>query len=86
MHGHDIYALAILDTEHGLRFASGADETIIRVFDAPRNFVETMQKLNGCTLPDASQRPVGATIPPLGLSNRATSSGALMSALALEFI
>jgi elongator complex protein 2 len=73
-HGHDIYALALLEPKTGLRFASGADETIIRLFEAPANFVERLQDLGCHGLPDASTRPNSAIVPPLGLSNRSVPS------------
>jgi elongator complex protein 2 len=76
-HGHDIYALAILDAA-GLRFASGADETIIRLFEAPSNFIERMAHLGCPGLPESSSRPNFAIVPPLGLSNRSVPQGALL--------
>ena len=76
IHGHDIYAMTIIDTQHGLKFASGAEETIVRLFEASSNFVDSAQKLTGCKLPLDKERPMAAVVPPLGLSNRAVNSGA----------
>jgi hypothetical protein len=80
----------------GLRFASGADEKVTRVFDAPAGFVESLGTLGvassktdevdavrgpkfGMVLDahvNQASRPKGATVPPLGLSNRALGKGA----------
>lgn len=75
IHGHDIYTLAIIDQEDGLSFASGAEETIVRLFDATRNFVESATSMSGVVLPNKENRPLAAVVPPLGLSNRAVSNG-----------
>lgn len=75
IHGHDVYALAITDHEQGLRFASGADETIVRLFDAPKTFVDLANSLSSASLSDTGDRPNAAIVPPLGLSNRAVSAG-----------
>jgi len=56
-----------------LSFASGAEEKVIRVFRAPRNFHTNFEKLTGVTL-DANELegvPEGAAVPALGLSNKA---------------
>lgn len=70
IHGHDIHAMTIIDTTHGLKFATGAEETIVRLFEASSSFVDSVTKLTGCTLP-LGERPMAAVVPPLGLSNRA---------------
>lgn len=75
IHGHDLYALAITDKQQGLRFTSGADETIVRVFDATKTFLGLANKLSNAHLEDAGDRPNAAIVPPLGLSNRAVSAG-----------
>ncbi|TFY72495.1 hypothetical protein EVG20_g495 [Dentipellis fragilis] len=55
-----------------LRFASVADEKVARVFEAPRGFVTTMNGLGVADLGvDEEARPVSASVPPLGLSNKA---------------
>ena len=47
MHGYDIQSLAVLDR---FRFASGADEKVIRVFEAPLKFMENFSNLTGVDL------------------------------------
>jgi hypothetical protein len=42
IHGYDMTCVAFLDR---LRFVSGADEKVVRVFDAPRGFAESLRKL-----------------------------------------
>lgn len=37
VHGYDIQCLAVL---HRYKFVSGADEKVLRVFHAPKNFIE----------------------------------------------
>ena len=54
-----------------LQFVSGADEKIVRVFDAPRVVVGGLNKLAQVDgLGDENERPMAAMVPPLGLSNR----------------
>ncbi len=73
IHGYDMTCVAPLSRT---RFISGADEKVVRVFDAPRGYVASMSAL-GVTEEDlhAESRSVGASVPPLGLSNRALSKG-----------
>lgn len=55
-----------------LRFISGSEEKIVRVFDAPAVFVESMKRLGvSQSLHDDGARPNAATVPALGLSNKA---------------
>ena len=42
VHGYDLLNVVFLDP---LRFASIADEKVIRVFEAPQGFVELVEKL-----------------------------------------
>lgn len=50
---------------------SGADEKIVRVFDAPKVVVGGLKTLAGVDdLGDENERPMAAMVPPLGLSNR----------------
>lgn len=69
IHGYDMTTVAFLDR---LRFASGADEKVVRIFDAPKGFAESLYGL-GVTTDNLSSMAsaVGASVPPLGLSNRA---------------
>ncbi|GAA6020260.1 hypothetical protein JCM11491_003868 [Sporobolomyces phaffii] len=81
IHGYPLSSIAFLDR---LRFVSGADEKLVRVFDAPQNFVDSFAELAGVGLDgdDGSRRdggaarPMAANVPPLGLSNRAIASQA----------
>ncbi|KAI0254274.1 WD40 repeat-like protein [Lactifluus subvellereus] len=71
VHGYDLVGIVSLDP---LRFISVADEKVARVFRAPRGFVQTMRGLGAVDLNvDEETLPVSATVPPLGLSNKATS-------------
>lgn len=71
VHGYDLVCLAMLPDYH---FASGADEKIVRVFSAPENFLSNFDRL---CLDGSNQQleksflPCGATVPNLGLSNKA---------------
>ncbi|KAK8869580.1 hypothetical protein IAR55_000147 [Kwoniella newhampshirensis] len=71
IHGYDMTDVAFITP---LRFVSSADEKVARVFDAPEGFVQSLRTL-GVTkrddIAEGSSRPKGATVPPLGLSNRA---------------
>lgn len=79
-----------------LRFVSGADEKVVRVFDAPRGFADSLTKLGvtkddltsvscgscegprrGLMLALQTATSIGASVPPLGLSNRALAKGEL---------
>ncbi|KAL4222137.1 Elongator subunit elp2 [Mactra antiquata] len=78
IHGYSIQCLAMINR---YQYASGADEKVVRVFDAPDNFVENFCNLCGFDLKteqqseEAKNRPVGASVPALGLSNKAIFSG-----------
>ncbi|GAA5894313.1 Elongator subunit ELP2 [Sporobolomyces salmoneus] len=75
IHGYPLSSLSFIDR---LQFVSGADEKLIRVFDAPQNFVDSLDKLSKVKLAGAvdKPRPMAANVPPLGLSNRAIASQA----------
>ncbi|WRT67342.1 uncharacterized protein IL334_004312 [Kwoniella shivajii] len=70
IHGYDMTDIAFISP---LRFVSGADEKVARVFDAPEGFVESLRTLGVSegSRNEEGSRPKGATVPPLGLSNRA---------------
>ncbi|KAF8505493.1 WD40 repeat-like protein [Russula emetica] len=71
VHGYDLLGVVSLDP---LRFVSIADEKVARVFGAPRSFVNTIQGLGVVDLEvDEETLPMSASVPPLGLSNKATS-------------
>ncbi|KAF9452492.1 WD40 repeat-like protein [Macrolepiota fuliginosa MF-IS2] len=73
VHGYDLLDAVFLDP---LKFISIADEKVARVFEAPRNFVQLAQTLDVAHF-SASEvdRPAGASVPPLGLSNKAVGDG-----------
>ncbi|KAF6087935.1 elongator acetyltransferase complex subunit 2 [Phyllostomus discolor] len=81
IHGYDLKCLAMINR---FQFVSGADEKVLRVFSAPRNFVEnfcaiTGQSLNNVLHNQDGELPEGATVPALGLSNKAVFQGDIAS-------
>nr|XP_056718913.1 elongator complex protein 2 [Euleptes europaea] len=73
VHGYDMQCLAVIGR---FQFVSGADEKVLRVFTAPRNFVENFSSISGVSLEklyfgQTIDLPEGATVPALGLSNKA---------------
>ncbi|XP_078357797.1 elongator complex protein 2-like isoform X6 [Oculina patagonica] len=74
VHGYDMQCLSMLSR---YRLASGADEKVLRIFSAPRQFMETFQGL--CKVEESEKMrdslPVGASVPALGLSNKAVFEG-----------
>ncbi|CAE6430910.1 unnamed protein product [Rhizoctonia solani] len=75
VHGYDLTDAAFVGPG-ALRLVSSAEEKIARVFDAPKGFVRAVRSLGtvqwGDEQADEAARPVGASLPPLGLSNKAT--------------
>ncbi|KAF8195964.1 WD40 repeat-like protein [Mycena galopus ATCC 62051] len=63
VHGYDMLGAVFLGP---LKFVSIADEKVARVFEAPRGFVDLAEQLGHI-------RPVAASVPPLGLSNKAVN-------------
>ncbi|XP_017819436.3 elongator complex protein 2 isoform X6 [Callithrix jacchus] len=81
IHGYELKCLTMVNR---FQFVSGADEKVLRVFSAPRNFVEnfcaiTGQSLNHVLCNQDSDLPEGATVPALGLSNKAVFQGDIAS-------
>ncbi|KAK4519809.1 uncharacterized protein ATC70_010051 [Mucor velutinosus] len=70
VHGYDIKCIAFV---RDWQFVSGADEKVLRVFDAPKSCVESLAGLTGdkSMLENTERLPVGANLPALGLSNKA---------------
>uniref|UniRef100_A0ACB8EC74 Elongator subunit elp2 n=1 Tax=Sphaerodactylus townsendi TaxID=933632 RepID=A0ACB8EC74_9SAUR len=73
VHGYDMQCLAMIGR---FQFVSGADEKVLRVFTSPRNFVENFSRISGVSLEKLHfgqmiDLPDGATVPALGLSNKA---------------
>nr|XP_020030356.1 elongator complex protein 2 isoform X2 [Castor canadensis] len=86
IHGYDLKCLTMISR---FQFVSGADEKVLRVFSAPRNFVENFcaisgQSLNHVLCGQGSDLPEGATVPALGLSNKAVFQGDIASQLSDE--
>uniref|UniRef100_A0A3B3QC63 Elongator complex protein 2 n=1 Tax=Paramormyrops kingsleyae TaxID=1676925 RepID=A0A3B3QC63_9TELE len=78
IHGYDMQCLTMVGR---FQFVSGADEKVLRAFRATRNFVENFASITGVCLDklladsEASGLPEGASIPALGLSNKAVYRG-----------
>ncbi|KAG6918947.1 hypothetical protein DXG01_010602 [Tephrocybe rancida] len=72
VHGYDLLDVAFIDP---LRFVSIADEKVARVFEAPGNFVDLAEDLGVSKFTESEHnRPLGANVPPLGLSNKAVDN------------
>ncbi|KAF8332818.1 WD40-repeat-containing domain protein [Cantharellus anzutake] len=70
IHGYDLISAIFIDP---LRFVSAADEKVARVFDAPKAFIQALAGIQATQInTDMGSRPSGASVPPLGLSNKAT--------------
>ncbi|XP_017275350.1 elongator complex protein 2 [Kryptolebias marmoratus] len=80
IHGYDMQCLSMVGR---FQFVSGADEKVLRVFQAPRNFVENFANVSGTSKEkllassDSASLPEGASTPALGLSNKAVFQGDL---------
>ncbi|KAL7984603.1 hypothetical protein Chor_003173 [Crotalus horridus] len=77
VHGYDMQCIALTTR---FQFVSGADEKVLRVFTAPRNFIENFSSICGISLEklycdQMVDLPEGATVPALGLSNKAVFEG-----------
>ncbi|KAJ7507735.1 WD40-repeat-containing domain protein [Mycena galericulata] len=71
VHGYDMVDVAFLGP---LKFASIADEKVARVFEAPRGFVDLTERLGVANFTEEQHnRPIAASVPPLGLSNKAVN-------------
>ncbi|TXT13655.1 hypothetical protein VHUM_01022 [Vanrija humicola] len=75
IHGYDLVDAAFITP---LRVASASEEKVLRVFDATEGFAASLRGLGVRDLPEEriTQLPKGATVPPLGLSNRALGATA----------
>lgn len=74
VHGFDLLSVCFLNN---LKFVSIGDEKVARVFEAPKSFVDVVTTLNVASFDEdeIQDRPMRASVPPLGLSNKATSEG-----------
>ncbi|KAF7352847.1 Elongator complex protein [Mycena venus] len=69
VHGYDLLGAVFLGP---LKFVSIADEKVARVFEAPRGFVNLAEQQGVAVFTEEQHiRPVAASVPPLGLSNKA---------------
>ena len=59
IHGYDMQCLA---TVGRFQFVSGADEKVLRVFRAPRNFVENFANISGASLDQLLESSVGVSL------------------------
>ena len=73
IHGYD---LNCIDSIGQIKFISGADEKLLRVFDEPRGTADLLKTLCGIHINDEQSLPDAANIPVLGLSNKANESAA----------
>lgn len=60
-----------IDSLNRFRFVSGADEKLLRVFEQPKSIAELLGRLSGIQDSGRDTRPEAASIPVLGLSNKA---------------
>ncbi|XP_025093831.1 elongator complex protein 2-like isoform X2 [Pomacea canaliculata] len=74
IHGYDMQCLTSIKQ---FMFASSGDEKVIRIFQAPRNFIQNLcnicglDEINELSQEETSSLPEGASVPALGLSNKA---------------
>ncbi|CAE1237158.1 ELP2 [Acanthosepion pharaonis] len=74
IHGYDLQGITILNR---YKYVSAADEKVLRVFDAPKNFIENFCNIAQLDIEqelknkEFSSVPEGASVPALGLSNKA---------------
>ncbi|PXF48194.1 Elongator complex protein 2 [Gracilariopsis chorda] len=64
VHGHSIFTASFCNTM-GMRYVSGAEERMLRIFDGPSSF-----RLPGVRNIEEERKPKAATLPQLGLSNK----------------
>ncbi|CAH2283887.1 elongator complex 2 [Pelobates cultripes] len=79
IHGYDMQCIAMIGR---FQFVSGADEKVLRVFAAPRIFIKNFSNISGVPMEKLlfhgdTSLPEGATVPALGLSNKAIFQGEL---------
>lgn len=68
IHGYDLNCINFIGSR---QFVSGGDEKLLRVFDEPRATASLLQKLSLASNSISGDMPDGASIPVLGLSNKA---------------
>ncbi|KZS97971.1 WD40 repeat-like protein [Sistotremastrum niveocremeum HHB9708] len=70
IHGYDVIDVAHLDS---LKFVSVSDEKVARVFEAPKGFASLVKAHGILSDIEENTRPLAASLPPLGLSNKAVT-------------
>ena len=73
IHGYDLNCIASVDRT---KFISGADEKLLRVFNEPRATADLLETLCGVPVDVEQNLSDAASIPLLGLSNKAVESAA----------
>ncbi|XP_029848834.2 probable elongator complex protein 2 isoform X2 [Ixodes scapularis] len=71
VHGYDMSCISSIGQ---LRFVSGADEKVLRAFEGTRNFVDNFKRISHVDIlhhSDVKELAEGASVPSLGLSNKA---------------
>ncbi|GBM59661.1 Elongator complex protein 2 [Araneus ventricosus] len=83
VHGYDMVCLTMLDR---FKFVSAGDEKVLRVFEAPRSFAENLANLTKLNVSSylKGAMPEGASVPSLGLSNKAVFSEDIIKAASTE--
>uniref|UniRef100_A0A7M5VGT1 Elongator complex protein 2 n=1 Tax=Clytia hemisphaerica TaxID=252671 RepID=A0A7M5VGT1_9CNID len=78
IHGYDMKCISILNK---YKYVSGAQEKVARVFTAPKSFYNSLTCITKLTKDESTleELPVGATVPVLGLSNKAVFEGDIHS-------
>lgn len=72
VHGYDLNCIDVIDDAS---FISGADEKPLRVFEEPKAVAEMMFSLSGVQTRLESRLPDAASMPVMGLSNKAVEAG-----------
>ncbi|KAJ2556806.1 Elongator subunit elp2 [Coemansia sp. RSA 1933] len=81
IHGYDLRCAAFVSP---FRYVSGADEKVVRVFQATQQFAAAWRALSADPTPqsvedEAKALPVGAALPVLGLSNKAVEEAQVLA-------
>ncbi|KAJ7593384.1 WD40-repeat-containing domain protein [Mycena floridula] len=79
VHGYDMMGIVFVDP---VKFVSIADEKVARVFEASKGFVRLFESLGVSRFEESqTERPAGAVVPPLGLSNKASNEASSQDVL-----
>lgn len=75
IHGYDLMCMTFVNAEKEHVLVTGADEKVLRVFEAPASFLQSLQNISGVQSDMTVDRALGASVPALGLSNKPIQSG-----------